>query len=260
MHSTAASFLQDLHDRARAHLARRAMRRFLHGQRVRNHTVLDDEEFLSFYGQLRTERTALLSLREVYNLWRYGRMSLAVPGDFAEVGVFRGGGARVLKAVKDGRTLHLFDTFRGMPQTDPARDTMHKAGDFADASLEAVKRYLGTEGIRYYAGFFPDTTRGHEEALSRFAFVHLDVDIYQSTLDSLRFFYPRLSPGGMIVTHDYSAQSCPGVAAAYDEFFADKAERVIPVWDSQAVVVKQSPVPGDSVTPRAGLPARAGWR
>ena len=215
------------------------MRKLLHAQRIRNHTLLDDEEFLAFYRQLRAERTALLSLREVYNLWRYGRMTLDVPGDFAEVGVFRGGGARVLREVKGDRTLHLFDTFAGMPETDPTRDTMHKAGDFADASLESVQRYLGTEGIRYYPGFFPATTAGHEQTLSRFAFVHLDVDIYQSTLDSLRFFYPRLSPGGMIVTHDYSAQSCPGVAAAYEEYFADKPERVLPIWDSQAVVVKQ---------------------
>jgi O-methyltransferase len=235
-----SSYLLDLRDRASEHLARRAMRKLLHKQRVRNHTLLDDEEFLTFFARLRAEqRTLFLSLREVYNLWRYGRMALSVPGDFAEVGVFRGGGARVLQAVKRERLLHLFDTFRGMPETDPVRDTMHRAGDFADASLESVQRYLGTEGIRYYPGFFPDTTRGHEAALARFAFVHLDVDIYQSTLDSLRFFYPRLSPGGMIVTHDYSAQSCPGVAAAYDEFFADKPERVLPVWDSQAVVVKQ---------------------
>jgi hypothetical protein len=141
--------------------------------------------------------------------------------------------------VKDGRLLHLFDTFSGMPETDPTRDTTHKAGDFADASLEAVQRYLGTEGIRYYPGFFPDTTHGHERALGRFAFVHLDVDIYKSTLDALCFFYPRVSPGGILVTHDYSAQSCPGVAAAYDEFFVDKPERVLPVWDSQAVVIKQ---------------------
>jgi hypothetical protein len=239
MSKTPLSYLASLKARASEHLTRRSMRRLLHGQRVRNHTILDDGEFLALYGLLRAEGMNFLSLREVYNLWRYGRMSLSVPGDFAEVGVFKGGGARVLKEVKGGRLLHLFDTFRGMPATHPTHDTMHKAGDFADASLEAVQRYLGTEGIRYYPGFFPDTTRGQEQSLERIAFVHLDVDIYQSTLDALRFFYPRVSPGGMIVTHDYSAQSCPGVSAAYDEFFADKPERVLPVWDSQSVVVKQ---------------------
>jgi hypothetical protein len=206
-------------------------------QKVGNHTLQQDAEFLAFYSSLRRERTALLTLREVYNLWRYGRMALSVAGDFAELGVYRGGGARVLREVKGDRTLHLFDTFTGMPTTDPARD-VHKAGDFGGTSLDAVRRYVGTDKVEYYPGFFPQTTAGHEQRLQRFAFVHLDVDIYQSTLDGLRFFYPRLSSGGMLITHDYSARSCPGVAVAFDEFFADKPERVLPIWDSQAVVVK----------------------
>ena len=232
-------FLERLPAHLGDYLSRRSLDRFLHGQRVRNHTLLHDREFLAFYARLRHERTALLSLREVYNLWRYGRMALSVPGDFAEVGVFKGGGARVLREVKGERLLHLFDTFTGMPETDPARDPSHKVGDFATAPLDNVKRYLGTDGIRYYPGFFPATTAGHEPELERFAFVHLDVDIYQSTIDALRFFYPRLSPGGLLITHDYSALTCPGVAAAYEEFFADKPERVLPLWDSQALVAKQ---------------------
>jgi O-methyltransferase len=219
-------------------LWRREPRLALRLQKVRNHTLEDDAEFLAFYAELRRERRALLTVREVYNLWRFGRMARSVAGDFAEVGVYRGGGARVLSRVKGDRTLHLFDTFAGMPDTDPARDTAHSAGDFADTSLEAVRRYVGTDGVRYYPGLFPDTTIGHEAALQRFAFVHLDVDIFQSTLAGLRFFYPRLSPGGMVVTHDYDARTCPGVAQAYDEFFADKPERVLPIWDSQALVVK----------------------
>jgi len=208
-------------------------------QNVRNNTVLEDPDFLAVYAQLRRDRAALLTVREVRNLWTFGRMALSVPGDFAEVGVFRGGGAKVLRRVCGDRTLHLFDTFSGMPETDAERDTHVRAGDFSATSLESVQRYVGTDRTRYYPGFFPATTSGHEEALSRFAFVHLDVDIYQSTLDGLRFFYPRLSPGGMLMTHDFNALSCPGVPQAYEEFFKDKPERVIPLWDSQALVVKQ---------------------
>ena len=211
----------------------------LHLQNIRNNRIVEDENFLAFYAQLRRDRSALLTVREVRNLWTLGRMALDVPGDFAEFGVYRGGGAKVLKEIAQGRTLHLFDTFAGMPPVDPGRDPSVRAGDFANTSLDAVRKYLGTDGIRYYPGFFPASTQGHEHELSRFAFVHLDVDIYQSTLEGLRFFYPRMSPGGMLVTHDFHAQSCPGVDEAYEEFFHDKPERVLPLWDSQALVVKQ---------------------
>ncbi len=39
------------------------------------------------------------------------------PGDFAEVGVYRGGSAQVLYEIaqEQNRTLHLFDTFTGTP-------------------------------------------------------------------------------------------------------------------------------------------------
>ena len=37
-------------------------------------------------------------------------------------------------ALAVSRALHLFDTFQGMPQTDPTRD-LHRQGDFANTSL-----------------------------------------------------------------------------------------------------------------------------
>jgi Macrocin-O-methyltransferase (TylF). len=66
----------------------------------------------------------------------------------------------------------------------------------------------------------------------------LDVDLYQSTLDCLEFFYPRLNPGGIIVTHDYSWAA--GVDRAFSEFFMDKPEKPIETIGYQAMVVKLS--------------------
>ena len=63
-------------------------------------------------------------------------------------------------------------------------------------------------------------------------------DEYRSTLDALAWFYPRLVRGGLLVTHDYGDVTVPGVKQAFDEFFADKPETVIPLWFSQAVVTK----------------------
>jgi hypothetical protein len=100
------------------------------------------------------------------------------------------------------------------------------------------RRLQEFQNIRYYAGFFPNATLGHENSLSQFALVHLDVDLYQSTLDGLRFFWPRLAPGGLLITHDYSSATCPGVRQAFTEFFANTGEHPIPLWDTQAIVIK----------------------
>ena len=42
----------------------------------------------------------------------------------------------------------------------------------------------------------------------------------ESTIEALKFFYPRMSPGGLILCHDYL--SAAGVHAAYAEFLPAK--------------------------------------
>ena len=55
--------------------------------------------------------------------------------------------------------------------------------------------------------------------------MHLDVDLYDSTLAGLDFFYPRMVPGGIIISHDFPTLS--GVSLAFEEFFADKPSTYI---------------------------------
>ena len=71
----------------------------------------------------------------------------------------------------------------------------------------------------------------------KFSFVHLDVDLYKSTLDCLKYFYPRVSRGGVIISHDYP--NSDGVNKAFDEFFQDKPEIIIePFATGQCLIVK----------------------
>jgi O-methyltransferase len=47
--------------------------------------------------------------------------------------------------------------------------------------------------------------------------VHIYTDIHSSIAECLRYFYPRLVPGGIIVVDDFGAKKCPGVARAVHE-------------------------------------------
>jgi hypothetical protein len=156
-----------------------------------------------------------------------------VPGDIAEVGVFWGGTARVICEAKGDRLLHLFDTFEGLPEPDKI-DSAFKRGEYA-CSLESVQEYLaGFPGVKFYKGLFPATVEPAKDR--RFSFVHLDVDLYESTRGALEFFYPRMGPGAIILSHDYVV--FPGVRAAFDEFFHDKPEPVVELTGNQCLVVK----------------------
>ena len=63
-------------------------------------------------------------------------------------------------------------------------------------------------------------------------------EIAEPTLASLEFFYPRLSPGGMIVLDDHGFAGCPGARRAAVEYFADKADPVLDLATGQGVVFR----------------------
>lgn len=188
--------------------------------------------YATISGRTVVDRERVMMLRQ------FARAALLLPGDVAEVGVYKGGTARLLAETLrgSGKSLLLFDTFAGMPETSAEKD-IHQAGDFSDTSLEQVKRFLdGCERVEFFPGLFPDTAQALSDRT--FCMVHADVDIYPSTRDCCRFFYPRLVAGGILVFDDYGYLSCPGVKSAADEFFADKPETPVFLPTGQAFVVK----------------------
>lgn len=202
-------------------------------------TVTRDEKFWDLHTALLEEGRAIQKVPERFNLWTLVQRTAHLPGALAEVGVYRGGSAKVISEVKGEAPLHLFDTFEGMPAVNMATDGGFRQGDFADTSFENVKQYLSAyPNVHLHKGRFPDSLQGKGLESLQFRFVHLDVDLYGSTRDCLDFFYPRMVRGGVIVSHDYGNVTAPGVTAAYDEFFQGKPEIVIPLWDTQCVVTK----------------------
>ena len=62
--------------------------------------------------------------------------------------------------------------------------------------------------------------------------------IYKSTKDCLEFYYPRLSPGGVILCDDYNSRTWPGVKKAVDEYFAVTEETIIQTTVNQCAIIK----------------------
>lgn len=182
---------------------------------------------------------SLVSEDRLWILYSLAQQARHLTGEFWECGVYKGGTAiilaDILRAAPD-KTLRLFDTFSGMPETDPDKD-YHRKGDFADTSLASVKQRLDDkDNIEFHQGFIPDTFQGLEH--EKLAFAHIDVDIYQSVLDCCEFIYPRLVSGGFMLFDDYGFPSCPGARAAVDSFFADKIEVPLVLSTGQAFVIK----------------------
>lgn len=191
-------------------------------------------ERLAAVRQVAEQRTLLLSPGESCQLLACLAATERIAGDAAELGVAYGASAKLMSMhLPAGKHLHLFDTFQGLPGITPADGKRFHAGEF-QSSLEDVRRYVGAERVHYYPGLFPATAAPLSSHL--FSFVHLDADLYESTLAAFQFFYQRLSPGGIMLCHDYP--SAAGVVKAIEEFFRDKTDPVVELTGYQAMVVK----------------------
>jgi hypothetical protein len=194
-----------------------------------------EEPYAGLLKKLCQDQTTIVHPYKLWLLREFCGQATSLPGDAAEVGVFKGGSARLIATYLPSKTVHLFDTFEGMPITDPKRD-LHRKGDFP-TEFESVKNYLSDlQNVRLHKGIFPDTSEPIQD--KKFVLVHVDVDIYTSIKSCCEFFYPRMVPSGIIVFDDYGAFSCPGATQAVDEYFANKPEKVIRMVTSGSFIMK----------------------
>jgi len=145
-----------------------------------------------------------------------------VPGEAAELGVYKGFFARHINRLLPRRKLYLFDSFEGFEQSARASESF-QAAHRNTAADTVLSRLPFPEKAVIMPGFFPDSLKGLEE---HFCFVSLDVDFYQATLDGLRYFWPRLSRGGCIMLHDWGNPALPQVAQALAQY---EAEHGLPI-------------------------------
>lgn len=175
------------------------------------------------------------------------KLTLEVPGDIAEVGVFRGLGlmtwANLLESYCVGdrtKIVYGFDNWQGFtsftPEDGQTVDEVQKTpGGFSPAAykeeLEAAIRIFDEDRfipwkarVKLIEGQVEHTaaTFVNENPGVRFSLVHLDCDLYQPTKAALEAFWPRLSRGGVILFDEYGIKDWPGETQAVDEYFADK--------------------------------------
>jgi O-methyltransferase len=156
-----------------------------------------------------------------------------VPGDLAEIGVWRGGVGIMMRAVLRAlgnvrRKVWLADSFQGHPHPDPRqypadKDDPHRSYRELTVSLDTVKqnfeRYgLNDDQVCYLPGWYRDTLP--TAPIESIALLHVDCDMYESTIVTLRSLYSKVSPGGYVIIDDYGAIA--GCRQAVDDFRKEK--------------------------------------
>ena len=152
-------------------------------------------------------------------------------GDFVECGVWKGHSAYIISSILSKKgfkgKFHIFDSFEGglsgkVDKDKNLRDELSEKQVQEESSLLAsteneVSACLSEfPFVHLYKGWIP--SRFNEVEDRQFAFVHIDVDLYEPIVDSLNFFFSRLVKGGVIVFDDYGITQFPGAKKAVDEF------------------------------------------
>jgi O-methyltransferase len=174
-------------------------------------------------------------------LWVYDS---SIEGDIVEFGTATGFSSQVIaramvvaqKSLPKKR-LHLFDSFEGFPEATSQVDRdshEYRTGAWyaglmkrltKEQLFEACAGIIGTQSIAIHAGWFADTVP-LLHAGQKFAFVHFDGDLYQSTIDAIGGLLRAgaIANGAVICFDDWNCgQADPnfGERRAWSELVAD---------------------------------------
>lgn len=192
-------------------------------------------------------------------------MKEGIEGDFVECGVWKGGSAGIMaQALKKSdplgtRTLHLFDSFEGLPE--PREEDGVQAIEYSggvssgalrsvhqcEAGIEIVKGFLFEKlgfpknRVVFHQGWFQDTIPVLGGDPRKISILRLDGDWYESTMVCLDHLYDRVSERGIIILDDYFAWE--GCKKATDEFRALKGitETIVRIDSDCGYWIKQRP-------------------
>lgn len=150
-------------------------------------------------------------------------------GDYAEVGVFQGDGAKEISEwmLPDAK-LWLVDSFQGhRDPTEFDNAGAHPRGRYADTSPEIVRAKVPNAYI--LTGYVPEVLRNLNGLM--FRYVRIDMDHYIPIKAASEFFRTRMVHGGIIEFDDYNCPDCPGANRAVDEVFGAAAIKgPVPHW------------------------------
>lgn len=165
----------------------------------------------------------------------------SLPGDIVECGVGWGNSLVCItishQVIQSSKKIWAFDSFSGLPEPSPEDEPLRSGVKIEKGDLAYTEAYVKARlkkasipetlisDINFVPGYFEKTLMQFP-VNKQVSFLHLDVDLYDSYVTTLDFFYSRLVPGGVIALDEYNDQKWVGCTKAVDFFLKDKPERV----------------------------------
>ena len=170
-----------------------------------------------------------VSRLETEKIIEIARECLKLPGDFVEMGCYKGDTSLLLADVlvgQENKKLWIYDSFEGLPEKRTEDESLlgidFKKGELGVTKREVKERFLraGLKLPVIKKAWFSDLS--DDDLPERISFAFLDGDFYESIKDSLKLVGERMCSGGIMMVHDYKNDKLPGVKKATDEWMSGK--------------------------------------
>ena len=175
-----------------------------------------------------------------------------VEGDYAECGVWRGGmSAAIAEILGNKKGIHLFDSFEGLPpaQAIDGREALTWQQDTQspayfdncrsdESSVHSAMKMAGHTNYTVHKGWFNDTLPKFTS--HKISVLRLDGDWYDSVIACLRYLYPKVTAGAIVVIDDY--YTWDGCAKAVHDYLSEtKSSDRVYQWKNQvAYIIRKS--------------------
>jgi len=134
--------------------------------------------------------------------------TINITGHVMEFGVYQGNTLKIISDYFSNQTVWGFDSFEGLPEPwflkskVGSRRSQHPVGKFAlgQEELQVVVNQFAKRKVKLVPGWFNQTIGPWmNDNPGVVSFLHIDCDLYSSTLDILNLLNDRIVPGFVIV-------------------------------------------------------------
>jgi len=211
----------------------------------RNMSFVHDPEFRAAFDANSGEPEDNAKFWRLHTYCWAGRSALAVPGDFVELGVYKGFYSGVLvdylRFGECGRELFLVDSFAGLDEdwSDPQeRDHINPYYDW-DGTFEAVKqRFAAHANVHVIKGVVPEILEsGMPEQI---AFLHLDLNAAKAERAAIEKLGPRVADGGIVLMDDFGRIEHRTLCETLDSWWREQGHTVLELPTGQGLVIKRT--------------------
>lgn len=171
--------------------------------------------------------------------------ALRLEGDFVECGVNTG----ILSLAicdhlgfeKRARMMYLFDTFAGTPESmmsekEKAKRRQENEMYYPECYELARANFAPYPNVRLVRGEVPASLK--EVSIEKVAYLSIDMNVAHAERAAIEYFWPKLSPGALVVLDDYGWRGFEEQQQAMDDFARQQGVTIACLPTGQGLLIK----------------------